>query len=240
MLNPSRVLKYIKDNLAFPFNFLELTDDQILEYVKNYTLREYSHYFPDMERIGLNLTIEKNKVPGRSNEFYIYDPEGLEILNVVDVYFDQGNYILHGHPPLGPLSHGELKEWALAVEVSMQVKMFSSWDYTHEFIHPNKLRISPVLQSSGSTVTVEYERIHPPDFRRIKNEFQVMFCEMALADTMIVIGRIRKRYGDGTLRTPFGEIPLSSEIGDEGKEKKRDIIEKMTAGALPNVIIDHG
>lgn len=240
MLNPTRVLRYIKDNLAFPFNFIEIEDDKIMEYVTNYTLREFSYYIPQVQRMGLNITLDKNKVPGRSNEYYLYEPEGYEILNVVDVYFDEGNLILHGHPPLGPLSYGEIKEWALAVTTSMSTKMFSSWDYTHEFIHPNRLRISPVVTNSGPYVTVEYERIQPPDFRGVPNEFQVLFCELALADIMMLLGRIRKKYGDGTLRTPFGEIPLSSEVGDEGKDKKREIIEKLTAGAIPNVIIDHG
>lgn len=240
MLNATRVLKYIKDNLAFPFNFIEIEDSKIMEYVTDYTIREFSYYIPQVRRMNLNLTLDTNKVPGRSNEYYLYDPQGLEILNVVDIYFDEGNLILHGHPPLGPLSFGEVKEWALAVASSMQVKVFSSWDYTHEFIHPNMVRISPVLVSAGPNVAVEYERMQPPDFRGIPNEFQVLFCEMALADIMMLIGRIRKKYGDGTLRTPFGEIPLSAEVGDEGKDKKREIVEKLIAGALPNVIIDHG
>ena len=240
MLNATRVLKYIKDNLAFPFNFIEIEDSKIMEYVTDYTVREFSYYIPQVRRMNLNLTLDTNKVPGRSNEYYLYDPQGLEILNVVDIYFDEGNLILHGHPPLGPLSFGEVKEWALAVATSMQVKVFSSWDYTNEFIHPNIVRISPAIVNAGPNVTVEYERMQPPDFRGIPNEFQVLFCEMALADIMILIGRIRKKYGDGTLRTPFGEIPLSAEVGDEGKDKKREIVEKLIAGALPNVIIDHG
>jgi len=240
MLNATRVLKYIKDNLAFPFNFIEIDDPKIMEYVTEYTVREFSYYIPQVRRMNLNLTLATNRVPGRSNEYFLYDPQGLEILNVVDIYFDEGNLILHGHPPLGPLSFGEVKEWALAVATSMQVKVFSSWDYTNEFIHPNIVRISPAIVNAGPNVTVEYERMQPPDFRGIPNEFQVLFCEMALADIMILIGRIRKKYGDGTLRTPFGEIPLSAEVGDEGKDKKREIVEKLIAGALPNVIIDHG
>jgi len=38
MLNDFQVLKYIKDNLAFTFMFIELSDEKILEYVKTYTL----------------------------------------------------------------------------------------------------------------------------------------------------------------------------------------------------------
>jgi len=239
MLNPSRVLNYVKDNLAFPFHFIELDDTKIMNYIQTYTLREFSYYFPDIKKMPLNLDLDMNKVPGRQNEFYLYEPEGLEILNIKDIYFPMGSLILFGHPPLGPLTYGELKDFALAVETSVSVKQFSSFDYTFEFIHPNVVRISPVPNNTG-TVTVEYERIQPSDFRMVSNEFQVLFCELALADIMILIGRIRKRYADGTLKTPFGEIPLSADILDEGKEKKRELIEKMTAGSLPNVTLDIG
>ena len=33
-----------------------------------------------------------------------------------------------------------------------------------------------------------------------------------MSDIMIQIGRVRKKFGDGVIRTPFGEIPLGSEI----------------------------
>ena len=57
---------------------------------------------------------------------------------------------------------------------------------------------------------------------------------------MMVIGRIRKKYGGGTLRTPFGEIPLDSDVYEEGKELKREVIEVLERLYIPNVRIDHG
>jgi len=240
MLNQQRVLDYIKRNLGFPFMHLELQDEEIIEYFTENSLREFSYYFPEKKRVGVNLNTEANKVPGRSNEFYISEIQGLEILNIVDVYFSEGNSILLGHPPIGVLSHGELREWALAVETSQTTKLFSDYDYTFEFIHPNKFRISP-LPINEAQVTVEYERIQHPDLSGIPNEFQVLFQEFALADIMMVIGRIRKRYGGGNLRTPFGEIPLESDVYEEGKEKKRELIDKFESKhMILNVRIDHG
>lgn len=239
MLNQSRVLHYIKDNLAFPFQQLEYDDDKIIEHFTTYTLREFSTYVPDIERVSITPSSASYQVPNRQNEYYISDPENLEIMNVVDVYFPASDLYIHGHPVFGPMSHHEIREWALATEMANQTKSFSTYDKTIEFIHPNIVRISPV-PSEVSYCTVEYERIHPPSLRRVPNEFQILFCDLALADIQIQLGRIRKKYGDGTLRTPFGEIPLSSEIFDEGKEKKRELIERMERLALPNVTIDHG
>jgi len=240
MLNQQRVLSYIKSNLGFPFMHLELQDEEIIEYFTTHSLREFSYYFPENKRVGLNTQLEANQVPGRSNEYYITEEQGLEILNVVDIYFSEGNSILMGHPPIGVVSHGELREWALAVETSQTAKMFSNYDYTFEFIHPNRVRISP-SPSNEASITVEYERIQHPDLSGIPNEFQVLFEEFALADIMMVIGRIRKRYGGGNLRTPFGEIPLESDILDEGREKKRELIDKFeNKHMVMNVRIDFG
>lgn len=241
MLNQSRVLNYVKDNLGFPFQFMELEDDKIIEYFTNYSLREFSRYVPEVRTMALNLGFSANQVVGRVNEFYIYEPEGREILNVVNIYFPVGQSLIFGHPPLGPFSQGELRTWALDVEVAGMIKQFSSYDYTHEFRHPNILIIRPNPTSSEyNVIAVEYERMQAEDLRGVPNEFQILFCELALADIMIVLGRIRKKYGGGTLRTPFGEVPLEAEILDEGRDKKRDIIEKLTAGSLPNVVLDIG
>jgi len=240
MLNQQIVLEYIKDNLAFPFMHLELTDEKIIEYFSTHTAHTFGYWVPQVWKTTLNTDLASNHVPGVGNEYYINEPQGLEILNVVDFYSSKGELYLHGHPPLGPLSHGEIKHWALQVSMAMDTKMFSSFDYTFEFRHPNIIRISPLPSSTLGVITVEYERQQPPDLSGVPNDLQYIFKELALADIMIVLGRIRKRYGGGSLRTPFGEVPLESEVFEEGKEKKREILENMERLYIPNIRIDHG
>jgi len=240
MLNVNEVLTYIKDNLGFPFVQVELTDEKIIEYVCEHTRREFSYYIPDVAKTTLNLSNDSQKVPGCANEWYLFDPQGLEILNVKDFYTSASDLYLHGHPPLGPLGYGELREWALAVEMAGTLKMFSSFDYTCEFKHPNILRISPLPTSSVGIVTVEYERQQPKDLSGIPNDLHLDFKKLALADIMIITGRIRKKYGGGSLRTPFGEIPLESDVYEEGKDLKNTTVERLERYFIPNVRIDHG
>ena len=239
MLNSSRLLSYIKGNLGFPWQFIELTDVEILEYVRNFTLREFSHFYPDFNTIGLNLRTASNKVPGKANEYYITDPDGREIFSVSEVVFSGSNYIIHGQPPIGPLSIGELPQWALSNEMAGWVKSFSSWNYTTVFRSPNIIAIRPT-PTSEEWVAVEYEREHAEDFSTITNELQMYFLELAISDIMMMIGRIRRKYGQGGIKTPFGDIPLSDEIFEEGKERKAAVIEKLTAGSLTNVVINFG
>ena len=240
MLSTTQVLNYIKDNLGFPFMHLELTDEKIVEYTTDHTRKEFSYYIPQVWKINMNLDSDSIKVPGVANEWYITDPQGLEILNVVDFYSTSGELYMHGHPPLGPLSMSELPEWALSVSNAMTVKMFSSFDYTFEFRHPNIIRISPLPSSTLGTIVVEYERMQPEDLSGVPNDLQDYYKRLALGDILMVIGRIRKRYGGGNLRTPFGEIPLESDVYEEGKEMKREVIEQLERLFIPNVRIDHG
>jgi hypothetical protein len=241
MLNQTEVLEYIKDNLGWPFMFLELEDDKIIEYFTKHSRKTFSYYHPQKKTLGLNTSATSLRVPGKANEFYINEPNGLEILNVIDMYTSAGDLYLFGHPPLGVFSHGELKEWALQTSMAMDTKMFSTYDYTFEFKHPNIIRISPYNASAGlGVITIEYERMQPEDLSGVPNDLQEYFKDLALADILLVIGRIRKRYGGGNLRTPFGEIPLEADVYDEGKELKREVLEKLERLYIPNVRIDHG
>jgi len=236
MLDQSRVLDYIKRNLGFPFSHLELSDTEIIEYVTTHTIRTFSKYIPWVQNIPMNLTLESLKVPERQNEFLI--PAGSdEILNVRNVYFTGSDLYFFGHPYLGPLSYDALPDFALQVHKAMSTKMFSSFDKTIEFRHPNVLRISPV-PTNTSYITVECELVQPADLSQVPNEFQDIFCELSLADIMIALGRIRAKYG-GQLRTPFGEIPINAEILEEGKTMRRELIEKLETVPV-GVIIDFG
>jgi hypothetical protein len=114
---------------------------------------------------------------------------------------------------------------------------FSSYHKTFEFKHPNIVRISPV-PTNQSYVIVEIETMQPEDLSGVPNDLEHYILELGLADAMIRIGSVRLKYQN--IRTPFGEIPLNTEIYGEGKEKKRDLIEKFEKGSYTNVIFNRG
>lgn len=239
MLNQSRVLDYIKMNLGFPYNPLELEDHEIIKYISEYSLREFSHYMPDVSKMVLNVQDPCTKVPLVQNEFYLTDPDNLEILNVIDLIWSRSNLIFTGHPITGAFSQGDLPQFFLSVEQSMQTKLYSMFDYTFEFFSPNRLRISPVIHSEDSCI-VEYERMHKTDLSTIQNEFQYIYMQFCLSDIQIMLGTMRRRYG-GNIRTPFGEIPVDTEILNDGKELKNSIIQKLESSCLAmNVIFEKG
>ena len=239
MLNDNLVLDYIKENLAFPFQKLEIDDIKILDYTKRFTLRKFSYYVPDKERISVDLTLDINKVPSRKNEYYLRDPEGIDIMNIIDLIPMKGDYLMTGHPIMGGHGVPSMREWALQTNNSMNVRAFSEMNKTWEFMPPNMFRITNQI-FTWHRCTVEYERLQPEDFRKIPADLHMLFMDYALASMMENIGRIRKKYAQGNLRTPFGDIPIGDEIFDEGQTKKQEIEQRMETLFTPNINVVFG
>lgn len=240
MLNWTTVLKYIKGRLALPSTFIEKTDDQIREWVEITAIPEFSQYFPDVERTGINTESDLYKDPERQHTFLFFDDERLDILGIKECYFSQGDLIIAAHPFMGPFSMSAYKNWALAVFQARSITAVSNFNYTWKFFPPNKLQILSSAGAKPGLVVIEYEREHPKDLRRIPASMKMLFQDLALSHVMIMLGDLRGWYSD-RLTTPFGDIPLNSEaLRSDGRELHDKIIEKLEVGSLPPVVIDYG
>jgi hypothetical protein len=117
------------------------------------------------------------------------------------------------------------------------LKPFSNFDPTYRFITPNQIRI--LNGNVSGFIAIEYERQHPEDLRKIPAAYRTTFMNLALADVKIQIGSIRTMYGQGTITTPFGEIPLNGDqIKQEGVDLRREILETLQENTLPPIVID--
>lgn len=236
MLNMTRVLKYVKLNLGGSLLKIELTDEDIRDYIKEFTIRTFSKYVPDEARVSINPTNPYTRDSLVTNKFYIEDLDGLEILNVQDIVTSLSADVVLGHPYLGVMSYSELPAFTLAAVTSRDAKLFSPWDITFKYYSPNTVEIFP---APDSLFIVEYERVQPPDLHKIPVDLSEEFLKLALADIKIVVGQIRSKYG-GNLPTPFGTIPLVGDVLGEGRDERREVLEKLEARAQPNVTLEIG
>jgi len=237
MLDWNNVLRYVRNRLALPTTFIEKNDVQIKEYLIENSLAEYSGYYPDWERTGIVTNNSSYKHPVKSNWYLIFDEEELGIFGIRECYFPLGGDLITGHPIMPPMSFEGLKCWSLEVFKSRFFKPFSMYSYTVRFIHPNIVELATDFKPDS--FIVEYERMQPPDLRKIPQSMQQMFKDLCVADIMIWIGGIRSMYGDGKLQTPFGEIPLNGDtLISKGEDKKRELIDKMAEDSRPPVTID--
>ena len=62
MLNSNRVISFVKSKLGFPFTEVEIEDQQILDFVTEFSLRDFSYYSPEVVKINLNVNLEVNTV----------------------------------------------------------------------------------------------------------------------------------------------------------------------------------
>jgi hypothetical protein len=238
MLNQNMVLEYVKDNLSFPFMQLEFTDEQILDYMKKYTLREFSRYFPDKKQMGLNLQLPATQVQGFQNRYYIFEPEGIEVLNVSEVIMPMSAEILFGHPYRGVISAWETPSFILDTEMARTAKKWSDYNYTFHFHPPNILEILPIPRNATVSIVL-YERMQPENLEFIPMDVMQPFLDLCLSKEMIRIGRIRRKYSN--MKTPFGDIEVNADaLYEEGKELYRETIDKLEKGSLPNVTISFG
>jgi len=236
MLSWSLITERIHDELSLPFQQLEKSDEEIVDYLKRNALRKFEQYFPQKWRLTLNCSRAEVKVPGRRSEFYLFDLDERQIKNVVNFYPTAGPGLMNGQPWFGPWSVGEVPEWHLKQFNANLLQPFSNFAYTHEFIPPNMLRISPIF--SGICV-VEYERSHDTELSSINPELEDIFIDLSLSMFMMMIGRLRQKYS--TTNTPFGDIPLNGDLlYNDGKEIFDRTIELMRMGSLPNIVFDHG
>lgn len=236
MLSWSMIVETIKEELSYPFQMLEKSDDQIIDYLRRNALRKFEQYFPQKWRMTLNCSNPEIKVPNRKSEFYLIDPDERSIKNVVAFYPTLGPYLFNNHPFFGPWTSGELENWHLQVYNSGLLQPFSNYAYTTEFIPPNIIRISPIF---SGICTIEYERSHDPELSSLNPELEMIFMDLCQGMFMMMIGRLRQKYN--TTSTPFGEINLNGDqIFNDGKELFEKTIELMKMGSLPNVTFDHG
>lgn len=236
MLSWDFVIRRIKDDLSYPFQALEKTDDEIVDYLQRNALKKFERYFPDKNRITLDTNDSAVIVPDRCSEFYLFDPDQRQIKNVIGFISSMGDLVILGHPFMGVWSFEQTEEWALSVFKARFTKSMSNWNYTTEFRAPNILRISPKFHG---TAVIEYEREHDRQLSTICPDLEDIFIDLCLAMVQMWIGKIRQKFN--TYNTPFGEIQVNGDmIFNEGKDLYDKTIDKLETGSMPNIIVDVG
>jgi len=236
MISWSFVLERIEEELGLPFQVLERSQTEIVNYLKRNAIKKFSRFFPATFRLSLDTTDPNLQVPNRQMEYYLVDPDERTILSVKNMYTGFGEKLVLGHPWVGTFNYNQIPNYLLDVHTSMTTQLWSPYNYTTEFIPPNTLRINP---SYHGNAVVEYERELSPELTDLNPELEDPFTELCLAMFMMQIGRIRRRYSN--ISTPFGEIQLNAEeIYSEGQSRYDQLMDRFEQTCLTNVIFDTG
>jgi len=222
----NNILSYIKSNLGVPINMLELSDDEIIDYLQNNTLYEFSQYVPKKKYYLLeNSDLVDEKI--QKYKINVDDP----IIDIRRVY----TFSTLNASQLSNITSKKVLDAALFAKFESIVQYLSptiTWrfeqpNYIIFFCNPSIDVFLPVL--------IEYNTIYQ-NLNEMPADMYIWFKKLCLADIKILIGNTRTKY---QLSTPFGQILNNGEIlKQEGMQERQMIIETLSMNMPPDYLVE--
>jgi len=223
MLSETLVVDYIKRNLGFPVMQLEITDDDIVTYVRNYTIPFFSRYKPYEQYIVLDTTKEGVKQEDGTYKIPL-DPDHT-LISIVDVVPTMSAYFASNFPYNPMPSWESLPEHFLKMMKSLTQQQMSMFAYTWKLIPPDKLYIMP--KQNYDFLVIHGAFTHT--FDTIPLDWERHFLDLALADIYDYIASLRVKYQNMT--TPYGDINLNWDYFQNRAENLRNRVLEDLRGA---------
>ena len=223
MLSETLVVDYIKRNLGAPVMQLEITDEEIINYVKNYTIPLFSSYKP----YEAYLTIDLSRNPEyriNDNTIRIPLPDDRKLISITKVLPTLGDYFISGFPYNPMPSWRSLGDYLLNMTKSLATYKMTSFSFTWKFIRPDKLIILPKMATQKSFFTIFATFTHTWD--TIPTDWERHFLDLALADIYDYIASLRVKYQNYT--TPYGDINLNWDyFNNKASELRSRVIQDL-------------
>lgn len=223
MLNSTKILRFIEKNLGYKFTELELDPDEIMEDIKQYTLRTYSKYFPYITTVDIET--ETQKVDDKVNRFLI-QPGELEIMSINRLVTGNMEYVdptIITRPSFQPDIFSNIS--------SMDMYSMVRNPITFRFFPPNVIEVYPAVVGMASAY-LYVNCIHPEHFQTIPNNMEDQFLKLALLDVKMSLYQIRHRFAN--LTTPYGSIELFIDDLQDAESKRDELLELWRSNSLKN------
>jgi len=221
--NWNNLIDWIKLQMGAPVLKLELTDDDLIDLIKNHTLPEFSRYLP-LYRYYF-MTEEENCIQFEPTKLYQIKNFPFKILKIDSIIAKPNILDLNQNTSVA-LYSGDITN-LLGSNYMNQAKTVVLADDTWTFIAPDKIEL---IKSNNSVwiyddFIAKLACIHE-DPSTIDPDLYPFLRDLALADTMIIIGRIRTKFRQ--FNTPAGAVEMpSQELIQEGQQLKQQTLEKL-------------
>ena len=223
--NYANLIDYIKLNLGASTNAFEFTDEEITDIICEHTIPLFSKYNPLIRYY--RMTYDANCITESPTHIYQFKNFGYKIMKI--------NQII---PSSSVQDYNQMYSMALrtgAQDVTdylmnmniMQMSNVAVAPHTWRFFAPDKIEIvktTDAITFSQDFIT-EVACIHN-DPTTVSPDMYVYLRDLALADIMIYIGRIRTKFQ--SFNSPYGEINVASQSWvEEGNQLRRDTVEAL-------------
>lgn len=209
----NNILGHIKRNLGAPVNFLEMSDEEIIEGIKEDVLPYFSQYSPNIKYTQLDLSNRAYSATSGQNiwTYLIKIPQGERLVDIFDVYFgSQADVIMSVFQEPTDIIDRVID--STYRDISAYVNVKNTWEFTP----PNILTFD---QDPGNAFVVAYNTVHVtldtirPDF------YDTIFKKLCLGNVQQWLCARRSKYE--TLTTPFGEIRVNWQKLEADAEKNK-------------------
>lgn len=219
----NNILNYIKRNLGAKLNLIELTDDEIIDGLREDVLPYFSQFTP---RKKFTIITEKDKFKldtSKGQPRYAYRLDTDEpVIDILDVYYCDTSIVSYD---LSTLVYDSYSAMDLVIQNTMMDYIRSMGTrQTWEWIPPDMLIFDKEL-IRGKAVVV-YNVAHTKLEEMLPDLYQILFKPLCLANVKIWLARLRSKYE--TMGGPFGQINMNwSELEQQGLNEKQEIENKL-------------
>ena len=214
--NWNNILSYIKTHLGATLNFIELSDEDIVDYIKEHTLYEFSQYVPLKKQCIISekdkLPEEKGQLKGRYKIPVKDDEVIIDILNVYyssktgrsgssswdDPFYDTkfaDDSSSQNQSYFGMIDSAINNVYS---DIQSHMRAKNTW----EFFNPDILQFD--FEIDIATVVYNIPHVSPATIR--PDLYNSAFKKLCLGQIQKILSSVRSKYSE--ISTPFGPIRL--------------------------------
>lgn len=225
------ILGYIKRNLGAKVNLLEMTDDEIIDGIKEDVIPYFSQYIPDSKYV---LITDANREPSQIGyglyRYTIPLSPNTYVIDILDAYQLQSNSVMDDYGYL-VINSTDLIDVAISNKLQDIAKYLSTYQ-TWEFIPPNIIQFDLAI---GPGSIVNYCINHLDLDTILPDYFETVFKPLCLAFVKKWLSALRSKYSN--LSTPFGQIEMNwDKLDAEWKEEFTELEQKLLRSPFDHYI----
>jgi len=221
--NWDNLISYIKLQLGAPVMSIELEDTDIMNIVKEHTLPEFSRYLPLLRYYMFEEEI--NCIQYNPTKIYQIINFPYKVIKI-DEIISKPNLLDLNQNISTALYSGDITN-VLGSNYMIQAKTTVLADDTWRFIPPDKIELTKSNNSMWiyDDFIAKLACVHN-DPSTVDPDMYVYLRDLATADIMIYIGRIRTKFQN--FSTPVGNVTMpAQELIQEGQQLRQNTLDKL-------------
>ena len=230
MQNWNNIISYIKYSLGIPFNLLEISDDDIVNFLKDQVLPEFSQHCPN--KLFIKATpadaVGVNSITLHQYEFKLNIPDDIYVLGIENVFWNQTS--AYAENPISSFlaNPNDIVLSNAYTTLSQSLQLIPEFNY----LPPRTIVLSITM---GAGLIVEVNTIHTKLETIAPDLYTSTFKKMCLSGILKYLYNIRSKFSG--ISTPFGDLQLNATDLQSRAQQLDQEIQDTLAWIPPNQLL---